>query len=209
MLKFNRFLQHFLIPLGPWGVLLASFIDSASIPLPIDVLMAGWAWADKRHFYLYALLAAAGSALGGLVPFFLGRGGGELFLLRRINRDRFEALRNQFEKQEFLAVMIPSLLPPPTTWKLFVFGAGVFEMRTATFLLAVFVGRTIRFGIETALVVKYGPQIVNVVGDFAKRHFVLTIALLVVIFGGLGWYVWRKVRGKRPMSEASASEPSQ
>lgn len=158
--------------------------------------MAGWAWADKPHFYLYALLAAAGSALGGLIPFYLGKAGGELFLLKRINRERYEALRNQFEKQEFLAVMIPSLLPPPTTWKLFVFGAGVFEMRTTNFLLAVFVGRAIRFGIETALVVKYGPQIVNVVGDFAKQHFVLTIVLLVAIFGGLGWFVWRKVKGK-------------
>lgn len=183
--------------MGPWGVLLASFIDSASIPIPIDLMIASFAWTDKRHFYIYALLAAAGSAAGGLVPFFLGRAGGELFLLKRINRERFEALRNQFEKQEFLAVMIPSLLPPPATWKLFVFGAGVFEMRTPTFLLAVFVGRCIRFGIETALVVKYGPQIVDVIGGLAKRHLVLTLVVLAVIFGGLGWWIWRKVRGKR------------
>lgn len=183
--------------MGPWGVLLGSFIDSASIPIPIDVLMAMWAWADRRHFYLYALLAAVGSTVGGLVPFFLGRAGGELFLLRRINRARFEALRDRFEKQEFLAVMIPSLLPPPTTWKLFVFGAGVFEMRTSSFMLAVFVGRVIRFGVETALVVKYGPEIITVVADLAKRHLALTLVVLALIFGALGWYVWRKLRTKR------------
>lgn len=178
-------------------MLLGSFIDSASIPIPIDLLMALWAWSDKRHFYVYALLAAAGSTLGGLVPFYLGRAGGELFLLKRINRARFESLRNQFEKQEFLAVMIPSLLPPPTTWKLFVFGAGVFEMRTLNFMLAVFIGRCIRFGVETALVVKYGPQIVNVVADLGKRHLGITLATLAVIFGGLAWYVWRKMRTRR------------
>lgn len=200
-MKFNKFVQHFLIPLGPWGVLLGSFIDSASIPIPIDVLMALWAWSDRRHFYVYALLAAAGSTLGGLIPFFLGRAGGELFLLRRINRARFERLRDQFEKQEFLAVMIPSLLPPPTTWKLFVFAAGVFEMRTVSFMLAVFVGRCIRFGVETALVVKYGPQIVDVMGDLAKRHLSVTLLLLAIIFGGLGWYVWRKLRGTRSESD--------
>jgi membrane protein YqaA with SNARE-associated domain len=183
--------------LGPWGVLLGSFIDSSSIPIPIDLLMALWAWSDKRHFYVYALLAAVGSTLGGLVPFYLGRAGGELFLLKRINRARFESLRNQFEKQEFLAVMIPSLLPPPTTWKLFVFGAGVFEMRTANFMLAVFIGRCIRFGVETALVVKYGPQIVNVVADLGKRHLGITLATLAIIFGALAWYVWRKMRTKR------------
>lgn len=203
-MKFNKFVQHFLIPLGPWGVLLGSFIDSASIPIPIDVLMALWAWSDRRHFYVYALLAAAGSTLGGLIPFFLGRAGGELFLLRRIDRARFERLRDQFEKQEFLAVMIPSLLPPPTTWKLFVFAAGVFEMRTVSFMLAVFVGRCIRFGVETALVVKYGPQIMDAMADLAKRHLGVTLLLLAIIFGGLGWYVWRKLRGTRSESDEAA-----
>ena len=196
-------MQHLLKPLGPWGVLVASFVDSASIPLPIDIMVAGWAWVDKRHFYIYALLAAAGSALGGLVPFFLGRAGGELFLLRYVNRARFEALRDRFEKQEFLAVMVPSLLPPPTTWKLFVFGAGVFEMRTVNFLLAVFAGRMIRFGVETTLTVIYGPQIVSAVGNFAKQHFVLAMLLLALIFGALGWWIWRKLKGKPAKPEAA------
>jgi membrane protein YqaA with SNARE-associated domain len=178
-------------------VLLGSFIDSASIPIPIDVLMGMWAWNDRQHFYVYALLAALGSTLGGLIPFYVGRAGGELFLLNRVNRARFEAMRTQFEKQEFLAVMVPSLLPPPTPWKLFVFGAGVFEMRTPTFMLAVFIGRTIRFGVETALVVIYGPQIVTVVEDLAKKHLALTLLVLVLIFGGLGWWMWRKLRTKR------------
>ncbi|HEX3986499.1 MAG TPA: VTT domain-containing protein [Acidobacteriaceae bacterium] len=189
------------MPLGPWGVLLASFIDSASIPIPIDVLMAGWAWADRRHFYVYAILAAAGSAVGGLVPFFLGRAGGELFLLKRIDRVRFEALRNRFEKQEFLAILVPSMMPPPTTWKLFVFAAGVFEMRTAAFMLAVFVGRLLRFGIESLLVIKYGPQIVTVVGELAKKHLILTLAVLVLIFGALGWWIWRRMKGKKLPAE--------
>lgn len=193
-----------MLPLGPWGVLLGSFIDSASIPIPIDVLTAVWAWSDKKHFYLYALLAAAGSSLGGLVPFFIGRAGGELFLLKRINRARFEALRNQFEKQEFLAVMIPSLLPPPTTWKLFVFGAGVFEMRTLPFMLAVFIGRCIRFGAESALVVKYGPQIITMMTDLAKRHLLATLLVLAVIFGLLGWWIWRKLRVRSTESTVEA-----
>lgn len=190
-------MQHVLLPLGPWGILLAAFIDSASLPLPIDVLVAGWAWADRQHFYIYALLAAAGSAIGGLVPFFLGRAGGELFLLKRIDRSRFEALRNRFEKQEFLAIAIPSMMPPPTTWKLFVFAAGVFEMRTVAFMLAVFVGRLLRFGIESLLVIKYGPQIVNAIGDLAKKHIGLTLAVLALIFGALGWWIWDKLRGRK------------
>ncbi len=117
----------------------------------------------------------------------------------------FEALRDRFEKQEFLAVMVPSMLPPPTTWKLFVFGAGVFEMRTLNFMLAVFVGRTIRFGVESFLAVKYGPQIITVLGDLAKKHLALTLLVLVLIFGGLGWWIWGKLKGKKPISEPAPS----
>lgn len=207
MQKYTEGFMHLMKPLGPWGVLVASAIDSASVPLPIDILVAGWAWADRQHFYLYAILAAAGSAIGGLVPFFLGRGGGELFLLRHINRQRFEALRGKFERQEFLAILIPSLLPPPATWKLFVFGAGVFEMRTATFMLAVFLGRMVRFGVETALTVKYGPQIVTAVGDLAKRHLVVTLVVLAIIFGGLGWWMWRKLRGTGDGEATNTNQP--
>jgi len=164
-------------------------------------MVAGWAWIDKRHFYIYALMAATGSALGGLVPFFLGRAGGEIFLLRYVNRARFEALRDRFEKQEFLGVMVPSLLPPPATWKLFIIGAGVFEMRTLNFLLAVWAGRMIRFGVETTLAVIYGPQIVNALGIFMKQHFALAMLLLAMLIAALGWWIWRKLRGK-PAAEA-------
>ena len=65
---------------------------------------------DKTHFWLYCLLASVGSAIGGLLPYALGRAGGELFLLKRVNRKHYERIRARFERQEFLAMMIPSML---------------------------------------------------------------------------------------------------
>ena len=108
-----------LVKLGFWGVGAVAVLDSSSIPVPIDAIFALYVWNDKSHFWLYCLLAAAGSAIGGLVPYGLGRAGGELFLLKRMNRERFDQLRDRFQRQEFLAVMIPSMLPPPTPWKVF------------------------------------------------------------------------------------------
>jgi len=55
-------------------------------------------------------MASAGSALAP-AALRLGRAGGELFLLKRVNRKALRAKRARFERQEFLAMMIPSMLP--------------------------------------------------------------------------------------------------
>ena len=169
-LKYKIWLLALLKPLGFWGAGAIAFLDAAAFPVPMDLIIARYVWADKKHFYIYVLVAAIGSALGGLVPFLLGRAGGELFLMKRIDRARYEQLRDRFEKQEFLAMMIPSILPPPTPWKLFVFAAGVFEMKMAIFLLSVFVGRVIRDMITAILTIYYGPEIVNIAARLATRH---------------------------------------
>jgi membrane protein YqaA with SNARE-associated domain len=199
--RYKGFVLGVLGPLGIWGAALAGLVDSGTLPIPMDPLIATWAWNDHRHAYLYVIMAAAGSAVGGLIPFLLGRAGGELFLLRRIDRARYEAMMARFEKQEFLAMAIPSAMPPPTPWKAFVFGAGVFEMKIWHFMLAVFTGRAVRFGVEAILTIKYGPEIVNVVGDLFKHHLILTLVALAVLLGVLLLWVVRK-RYKKPGNAA-------
>ena len=198
--KYKVWLLAILKPLGFWGVGGIGFIDAAAIPVPMDLIIAGYVWADKQHFYLYVLLASAGSALGGLIPFFLGRAGGELFLMKRINRARYEQLRDRFGKQEFLAMMIPSILPPPTPWKLFVFAAGVFEMKTVHFILSVFAGRFIRYIVTALLTIEYGPQIVNMVTVLTTRHRIALAIVVSALLALLVYWAWRTIWKKRPMA---------
>jgi len=127
MANMNHVLLPFLAKFGIWGVGALALLDSSTLPVPMDAFLAISVWNDKPRFWLYCLLAAIGSAIGGLLPYGLGRAGGELFLLKHVNRARFERMRTRFENQEFLAMMIPSMLPPPTPWKAFVFAAGVLK----------------------------------------------------------------------------------
>ena len=198
----KQFLAHIvaewklvLLPaLMKWGVLgvgAIAVLDSSSIPVPMDAILALYVWNDKGHFWVYCLMAAAGSALGGLLPYGLGRAGGELFLLKRVNRARFERMRDRFQRQEFLAVMIPSMMPPPAPWKMFVFASGVFEMRVWNFLLAVFVGRMLRWLALSLLVLKLGPGAV----DLVARHAVPTVIAVGVLAAiGFAWWWMRKKR---------------
>jgi membrane protein YqaA with SNARE-associated domain len=195
--KYKIWLLALLKPLGFWGAGCIALIDAAAVPVPMDLILAGYVWADKKFFYLYVLLAAAGSALGGLVPFLLGRAGGEIFLMKRIDRAQYEQLRDRFEKQEFLALMIPSMLPPPTPWKLFVFAAGVFEVKITTFLLAVFTGRVIRDLIIAILTIWYGPEIVSIAGRLASQHRVALLFGMAVLLALLGYWIWRTLQKRR------------
>jgi membrane protein YqaA with SNARE-associated domain len=206
--KYKIWLLAVLKPLGFWGAGAMAFIDAAAFPIPMDLILATYVWGDKKHFYLYVIVSSAGSALGGLVFFLLGRAGGELFLMKRINRARFEQLRDRFEKQEFLALMVPSILPPPTPWKLFVISAGVFEMRLSIFLLAVFVGRVIRNMITALLTIEYGPQIVDIAGRLATRHRVALVAGVVLLLALLLYWLWRTVwkRGGKTGSPAELAK---
>jgi membrane protein YqaA with SNARE-associated domain len=188
------FLANFLAKFGIWGVGAAALLDSSTIPIPMDLILAGYVWADKTNFWLYCLMAAMGSAIGGLLPYGLGRAGGELFLLKHVNRKHYERIRARFERQEFLAMMIPSMLPPPTPWKACVFAAGVFEMRVLPFMLAVFTGRMIRWLVLSALVLKLGPGVVQVV-----HHHGLTLLAIVgglAVVGFAWWWMRKKRAGK-------------
>ncbi len=180
-----------------WGILgvgAVAVLDSSSIPVPMDAILAIYVWNDKRHFWLYCLMAAAGSAIGGLLPYWLGRAGGELFLLKRINRVKFERLRDRFQRQEFLAVMIPSMMPPPAPWKMFIFASGVFEMRIPNFLAAVFVGRMLRWLVLSLLVLKLGPSAVDLVARHAVPMVLIMCALAVAGFAW--WWIKKKRSGK-------------
>jgi membrane protein YqaA with SNARE-associated domain len=191
--KYSALLLAFFKPLGYWGIGVLAIVDSSSIPMPMDAFIAYYAWTDSHRFYLYVFTAALGSAIGGLVPYFIGRAGGELFLLKRINRQKFDALRHRFEHQEFAAILIPSMLPPPTPWKLFVFGSGVFEMPVVNFMVAVFVGRVIRFGVESLLVIRYGPQILH---SFSAHTLAASIVIGVLIALAVVYYIF-KIRPKK------------
>jgi membrane protein YqaA with SNARE-associated domain len=197
--KFNAVLMATLKPLGIWGLGGLAFIDSGLFPLPttMDGVVIGYVASDHGKFLLYCIMAAGASAIGSLIPYYLGRAGGELFLLKRINRERYERMRDKFEKQEFMAIMIPAMMPPPMPIKLFEFGAGVFEMKPLAFVLAIFCGKFIQFLVCALITIFYGPEIAH-----AARHAVHDHADIVMgIAGAVGIafvvYVMRKVLERR------------
>lgn len=195
--KLNTALLVLMKPLGAWGLGALAIVDTSSIPVPIDALVIDYVAHDHDKFLIYCLMAAVGSAIGSMVPYYFGRAGGELFLLKRINRQRYEALRDKFERQEFLAIMVPAMMPPPMPVKVIEFAAGVFEMKPLLYFGAIFAGKFVRFGLEGLITMLYGPQIIGTIGKVVHEHLGYVLGIIGVLAGLLIFYVVRKLFGKK------------
>jgi membrane protein YqaA with SNARE-associated domain len=201
-------------PLGIWGIGGLAFIDSALIPIPVsmDGVVIGYVATNHHKFLIYCLIAAAASAIGSLVPFFIGRAGGELFLLKRINRERYERIRDRFENQEFLAMMIPAMCPPPFPLKLFELAAGVFEMKPLLFMLALFCGKMVQFVVCSLLYIWFGPKLFRDFREAFHTHETLMIGLISAALFCIAVYIVRRVFDRRrgvklPVEEADDTGP--
>jgi len=190
--KYTAFLWAILQPLGSWGVFAIAALDSAAVGLPLDVVVGGYIAQNHARLLLYVLMAAAGSSLGSLVIYAIGYKGGEELLRKRVSPQRFEKLHSAFEKHPFWSLMFPAMLPPPTPFKIFALGAAVAEMSIGHFVLAIFLGRTVRFLILGILVVKFGPGVVHTLRIFFSHHFhwILIAAVVALVV----WLLWRKHR---------------
>lgn len=192
----------FLKPLGFWGVGVLAVIDASSIAVPMDLIIAGYVWNDRSHFWLYAIIGALGAAVGALVPFYIGRTGGEWVLLKRVKRSKYDQMRARFDRHHWLAVLVPAAMPPPFPFKLFAFGAGVFEMRVFPYMAAVFLGRTAHYLVTAILVIRFGPEIMTLIGRHSPLLLTL-FAILVTVF--ILYDIFRRKRRRRKQDQPAES----
>lgn len=143
--------------LGAPGLFLISFLDSSVLTFPVinDLLLIELSIQKPLRMPLYATMAMTGSVLGCVLLYYIARKGGEAFFHRKAGH-RAHAVREWLERNEFIAMLTAAMLPPPTPFKIFVFGAGVFEVPLGSFVSAIGLARAIRYFGIGYLAVRYG-----------------------------------------------------
>ena len=204
--KWTHWILVVLSPLGIWGLMGFAFVDAALLGMPLDAIVGGYVYSRPQRFLLLSAMAAAGSGLGSIVIYWIGYKGGEVLLVKRVGEERFRKIHASFERHGFLGLMVPSMLPPPTPFKLFVLTAGVIEMSFAKFLAAIFFGRFLRFCILSLLVIRFGPQIIGFFGHMVHDHARLAIAIIAAA-ALISWWAWwlRERNGKRSPGQSVPS----
>lgn len=153
-----------------------SFLDSSLIPFPVVNDVALMLMASRRPGWwpIYALATTLGSVCGAYVLYGAARAGSNFFW-RKTRPHHLAHARRWLERNEFVAILVASLLPPPAPLKVFLLTAGLLRVNPVRFGLALLVGRGLRFGAEAWLGARYGVQAQSYI-----RHNVVWASLAMV-----------------------------
>jgi membrane protein YqaA with SNARE-associated domain len=160
-------LQGLVLAFGGGGLFVVTFFDSSVLSFPFfpDAMLIQLCVANPARMPYYAAMAALGSLCGCLLLYGLAKKGGEAFFHKHA-RGKAETIKEWVEKNAFLSAFIPAILPPPFPFKPFVLAEGVFQVPWRTFVMAILLGRGLRYGVEGILAVRYGDAALL----FLKAH---------------------------------------
>jgi membrane protein YqaA with SNARE-associated domain len=179
----SRWIAH----LGGLGFIPLGLIDSSIIPLPgsMDVLIIVLSARHGDLWFYYAVMATIGSVVGGYVTYRLARKGGKETLARKFPRRTMEKVYKIFARWGFGAIAILALLPPPAPMVAFLLAAGAMQYSVSKFLVALTLGRIVRYSLLAYLAARYGRHMLTSILHFRHPILILAIGLMataVVVF---------------------------
>ena len=185
------------LALGGPGLALVAFLDSTFLPLPgiTDLLLVVMVTRRPGAMVGYVLLTVAGSVAGCLVMHAIGRKGGEALVRQRFTGEKTERAMAALQRNGVMAVLIPSLLPPPAPFKIFVLLAGVVGISAIRFAIAIALGRAARYFALGFLAIRYGSRAMTYMRE--KGAIVSLVAVAALAAGFAAYLLVARVRGGR------------
>jgi membrane protein YqaA with SNARE-associated domain len=194
---FRRWLFH----LGGLGFIPLGLLDSSVIPLPgsMDVLTVVLAAGNKELWWYYALMATTGSVIGGFVTYRIARKGGKETLERKVRAKKLKKVYKTFERWGFGAVAVGALLPPPMPFVPVLLVAGSMQYSVKKFLLALTLGRVVRYFILAFLAARYGQHAMKLFSHNGYPPLIAVIAIAAAAIGGAVYFLVsrRNKKGKK------------
>lgn len=197
--RFVERVQTLALAFGAPGLFVVALLDSSVLSLPeiADLLIIWMVIQHKNRLVLYAASATLGSIVGCLALYYLGLKGGDAVVRKRFHAASVDRTLEQFRRYGVMAVLIPSLLPPPAPFKIFVLLAGVADVSVGQFATAIAVGRGVRYFGEGLLAVWYGERAIMFLREHGTRISLALVAVVAVAFAGyLLWTSRRAPRGR-------------
>lgn len=196
LLSTSSFVLRTLVRLGMPGLFLMSALDSSFLVLPFgnDLLLIALVSSNRQSliWMAYVLVSAVGSVLGVFVVDLLMRKAGEKGLERFVKPKRLERLKKKLENKLGATVFVATLLPPPFPFTPVIMTASALQCSRRKLLLAVFVGRILRYAAEAILAIFFGRQVIAYLNSDVVSYIVYGLVALAVVLSTLSLLRWLK-----------------
>src|ERR1041385_7511762 len=183
-----------------WGAYVLALLDATMVfflPFGVDALVI---YLSARHgmlFWLYPLLATAGSLTGAAITYWIGKKGGEMGLERFVSSNRLERLKHRVQTKGAVALAFAAPRPPlPLTP--FVLTCGALEVDRWIFFSTFAIVRLVRFGCEAALARIYGRGVLRMLESDQFQMIIIAFIVMAVIGTAVSAVMlWRSTRQPR------------
>lgn len=167
------------------------------LPAAVDITVIILAARHREFFWLFPVLATAGSLVGAFATFSVGQKIGDKSLASWLSEKQIKVVEKRLKNKGAVALAIPGLLPPPFPLTPFVLACGALKASLSKFIMTLGAARMLRFGLEAGLAYFYGTQIVGVLESDAVQKVVTWIIGITLL--GTAYTIYRVISSARHM----------
>ena len=169
---------------APFYLYVTAFIESIFWPIPVDIMLAPMALAERQRAWRFAAGATLFSVLGGALGYYIGHALYEPVVMPFIElmsyQGKMETAQAWFTQWGVMVIFIASFTPIP--FKVFSVTAGVMSMAFWPFILTALVGRGLRFFLVAGLMVVGGQKMEAKLSKYIDILGWITILIAIVLY---------------------------
>lgn len=190
----------FFVRLGLFGPFLLEALSTSFfyVPLANEFLLVALITREGGRLWwpAYVVGASLGAVVGAYVLDLVMRRAGEKGLERLVKPRRFKQLKTRLEAHAGRVVFLAAALPPPFPFRVTLMAASALQTPRARLLVAVFLGRMLRFAAESLLILYLGRRFLKYLNSDAVEYAVYIFTAVAVL--GSAYTIYKLFGRRRP-----------
>ncbi|MGL4732912.1 MAG: YqaA family protein, partial [Fusobacteriaceae bacterium] len=148
-----------LVNYGWIGIAVVALSEAIFLPIPVDTISIPIYLLNREKAILYSILLILFSLIGSSVGYYIGRKFGKKILLKIAPKKMVEKVEKLYSENSSTAIISSAFTPIP--YEIYVFSAGVFNIKFSNFMLYVLISRTLRHLPQGILIQLFGEYILS------------------------------------------------